>query len=89
MEELLMWTEYTGQEIIDWISANQKHAISVELTRKYYVLDKEWFDVKCNIHPERKYIIKSYLTSWYDGINYERKTYKISKVRIKQPRRSS
>jgi hypothetical protein len=90
MKELLMHTEYTGQEIINWIIANPKHEIAMELTRKYYEFDNEWFDTKCNINPERKYTIHSYTTTWYDNwANYSRLTYKMERVPIVQPRRSS
>ncbi len=84
MKELLMHQEYTGQEIIDWIVANSKHDISIELTRKYYEFDEEWYDIKCNIHQKRKYKIHSYTTYWYDKLlgEYSHQTYKICKVPI-------
>jgi hypothetical protein len=95
MEELKMWKEYTGQEIIDWVSANPNHDISVELTRKYYKFDEEWFDFECNINPERKYKIHDYVTDWYLGSRFDNRyrilhtTYQILKVHTEQPRRSS
>lgn len=92
MQELQMYKEYTGQEIIDWISGNQKSDIAKELTRKYYQIDKDWFEVKCNINPTRKYIIKNYITFWYDNSwkdSYSHHTYKIERAPIIQPRRSS
>ena len=91
MQELQMYKEYKGQEIIDWIATNQKSDMAIELTRKYYQIDKDWFEVKCNINPDRKYIIRTYTTYWYyskyDGDSH--KTYKIKRVPIVQPRRSS
>lgn len=89
MEELRMHKEYIGQEIIDWIANNQKHEIAIELTRKYYQFDNEWFEVKCNINPERKYILRTYTASWGDRYNTTHQTYKIERVPIIQPRRSS
>ena len=95
MKELEMYKEYTGQEIIDWIAANPHHDISIELTRKYYEFDKEWFDIKCNINPERKYKIYSYVIDWYINMHFDilyrisHTTYKMCKVHIEQPRRSS
>ena len=91
MNELEMWKEYTGKEIIDWIAANPNHDISIVLTRKYYEFDSEWFDVKCNINPERKYKIYDYVTDWYldKHCRISQTTYKMLKVHIKQPRRSS
>lgn len=90
MQELQMYKEYIGQEIIDWIAANQKSDIAIELTRKYYQLDDEWFEVKCNINPKRRYILRTYTTSWYNNLtSYVHNTYKIERVPIIQPRRSS
>lgn len=89
MNELLMYTEYTGQEIMDWISKNPKHPISIELLRKYYYVEPEWFELKC-LNPKRKYKIRDYISYKYDYWgSYPVKTYKIEKVPIKQPRRSS
>lgn len=80
--------EYTGQEIIDWIANNPKDPISLELTRKYYQFDEEWFDIKCNINPNRKYTIYSYFAYWYTD-RETHQTYRIERVPIIQPRRSS
>ena len=89
-----MLKEYTGQEIIDWIAENPNNDISRVLMRKYYKfdfdLDPEWHDAKCNLNPERKYKIRDYVCYKYDTWgSYPAITYKIIKVPIKQPRRSS
>lgn len=90
MNELLMWTEYTGQEIMDWVSNNPKSPISRDILRKYYELNEDTGDVKCNINPTRKYKISDYMARWSDGWGaYTRVTYKMMKVYIDQPRRSS
>lgn len=90
MKRLQMHKEYKGQEIIDWISNNQEDPIAIELTRKYYYLN-DWFEVECHINPERKYIIRTYTTSWsYTKYNRDsHQTFKIERVSIVQPRRSS
>ena len=90
MNELEMWEEYTGQEIIDWINENPNHNISTVLIRRYYEFDPEWLDVKCNINPERKYRIRDYVCYKYDYFgSYPVTTYKMEKVPIIQPRKSS
>lgn len=91
MEELQMCKEYKGQEIIDWITANQKSELAIELTRKYFHLN-DWFEVECYINPEKRYIIRNYTSSWYDTswkYSYSHHTYKIERAPIIQPRRSS
>ena len=89
MTELQMNTKYTGQEIIDWVAKNPKHPISIELTRKYYYIEPEWFEVKC-LNPQRQYTIRSYTAYWNDGFgSITHTTFKIERVPVRQPRRSS
>ena len=89
MKEISLDTEYTGQEIMDWIAKNPKHPISIALLRRYYYVDPEWYDVK-SLNPNRKYKIRDYTTLWVDTWgSYNRTTYKVEKVPTVQPRRSS